>query len=101
MAQNRSEFGIAAHWHEIFLMTAAMLRSADSLMQLMKQQIDALVAKDPYLQDFLVWASQKAKLPTQTREAMGRAFYLALAKTPHQATAIPNSTLYGRFSVSY
>ena len=73
------------HWHEIFLMTAAMLRSADSLMQLMKQQIDALVAKDPYLQDFLVWASQKAKLPAQTREATVRAFYLALAKTPHSA----------------
>lgn len=35
------------HWREIFLLTAAMLRSADSLVQLMKQQIDALVAQDP------------------------------------------------------
>ncbi|WP_228058647.1 NACHT domain-containing protein [Nostoc sp. LEGE 06077] len=32
------------HWREIFLLTATMLRSADSLVQLMKQQIDALVA---------------------------------------------------------
>jgi len=74
------------HWHEIFLLTAAMLRSADSLMQLMKQQIDALVAQDPYLQEFLKWASRKSQLPAANREAAVRAFYLALAKTPHQAT---------------
>jgi len=73
------------HWHEIFLLTAAMLRSADSLMQLMKQQIDALVAQDPYLQEFLKWASQKSQLPAANREATVRAFYLALAKTPHKA----------------
>jgi predicted NACHT family NTPase len=72
------------HWHEIFLLTATMLRSADSLMQLMKQQIDALVAQDPYLQEFLMWASQK-ELPAQTKEATVRSFYLALAKSPHQA----------------
>ncbi|MEH1787637.1 MAG: NACHT domain-containing NTPase [Nostoc sp.] len=33
------------HWREIFLLTATMLRSADSLVQLMKQQIDTLVAQ--------------------------------------------------------
>lgn len=48
------------HWREVFLLTAAMLRSADSLVQLMKQQIDALVAEDAYLQEFLVWASRKS-----------------------------------------
>ena len=73
------------HWREIFLLTAAMLRSADSLVQLMKRQIDALVAQDPYLQKFLLWASQKSQLPAQTREATVRAFYLALAQTPHKA----------------
>ena len=36
-------------WREIFLLTASMLRSADSLVQLMKQQIDAIVAQDEYL----------------------------------------------------
>lgn len=45
-------------WREIFLLTVAMLRSADSLVQLMKQQIDAIVAEDPYLQVFLTWASK-------------------------------------------
>ncbi|PAX52187.1 NACHT domain-containing protein [Brunnivagina elsteri] len=72
------------HWHEIFLLTAAMLRSADSLVQLMKQQIDALVAQDSYLQEFLTWASQKSRtIPTQPKDATIRAFYLALSRTPH------------------
>ncbi|MGH2415257.1 MAG: NACHT domain-containing protein, partial [Microcystaceae cyanobacterium] len=71
-------------WREIFLLTAAMLRSADSLVQLMKQQIDALVAQDPYLQEFLTWASQKSlTVPSQPKLAATRAFYLALARTPH------------------
>ena len=72
------------HWHEVFLLTAAMLRSADSLVQLMKQEIDALVAQDPHLQDFLMWASQKSQaIPPEPKLATTRAFYLALAQTPH------------------
>jgi len=71
-------------WREIFLLTAAMLRSADSLVQLMKQHIDGLVAQDPYLQEFLTWASQKSQaVPPQP--AAIRAFYFALARTPHLA----------------
>ncbi len=74
------------HWHEIFLLTAAMLRSADSLVQLMKQQIDALVAEDPYLQEFLQWASQKSRVESApTQDAAARAFYLSLARVPHVA----------------
>ena len=69
------------HWHEVFLLTAAMLRSADSLVQLMKQEIDALVAQDPHLQDFLTWASQKSQtIPPDPKLATTRAFYLALAQ---------------------
>lgn len=74
------------HWHEVFLLTAAMLRSADSLVQLMKQEIDALVAQDPHLQDFLRWASQKSQaIPPEPKLATTRAFYLALAQNPHTA----------------
>jgi predicted NACHT family NTPase len=74
------------HWREVFLLTAAMLRSADSLVQLMKQQIDALVAQDPYLQDFLRWASQKSQtVPADPKLATIRSFYLALAQAPHTA----------------
>ncbi|MGL6344899.1 MAG: NACHT domain-containing protein, partial [Waterburya sp.] len=72
-------------WREIFLLTAAMLRSADSLVQLMKQQIDALVAQDPYLQEFLTWASQKSLVTPQPTLAATRAFYLGLTQTPHLA----------------
>ncbi len=74
------------HWREVFLLTTAMLRSADSLVQLMKQQIDVLVAQDPYLQEFLLWASQKSQMiPTEPKVATSRAFYLALAQSPHTA----------------
>ena len=74
------------HWREVFLLTTAMLRSADSLVQLMKQQIDILVAQDPYLQEFLLWASQKSQMiPTDPKVATSRAFYLALAQSPHTA----------------
>jgi predicted NACHT family NTPase len=70
----------------VFLLTAAMLRSADFLVQLMKQEIDALVAHDPHLQDFLMWASQKSQtIPAEPKLATTRAFYLALAQRPHQA----------------
>jgi predicted NACHT family NTPase len=73
-------------WREIFLLTASMLRSADSLVQLMKQQIDALVAQDSYLQEFLTWASQKASTTiSQPKVAAIRAFYLALSRTPNIA----------------
>lgn len=76
-----------SYWREVFLLTASMLRSADSLVQLMKQQIDALVAQDPYLQEFLTWASQKSQMiPSQPKVATTRAFYLALAQTPHTTT---------------
>ncbi len=82
--------GLVSHiteprWREIFLLTAAMLRSADSLVQLMKQQIDALVAQDPYLQEFLTWASQKSLAIPQPTLATTRAFYLGLTQTPHLA----------------
>lgn len=74
------------HWREVFLLTAAMLRSADSLVQLMKQEIDALVAHDPHLQDFLRWASQKSQTLSPTPKlATTRAFYLALAQSPTAA----------------
>lgn len=72
------------NWREIFLLTASMLRSSDALVQLMKQQIDALVAKDPYLQEFLTWASQKSlTISDNLSVGSNRAFYLALARTPH------------------
>ncbi|WP_373529708.1 NACHT domain-containing NTPase [Nostoc sp.] len=88
------------HWREIFLLTATMLRSADSLVQLMKQQIDALVAEDAYLQEFLTWASQKSRtIPTKSKDATVRAFYLALSRDPRLASqfALTSSLDQGMF----
>lgn len=77
---------IDPHWREVFLLTAAMLRSADSLVQMMKQEIDALIAQDPHLQDFLRWASEKSETISATPKlATTRAFYLALAQSPSTA----------------
>ena len=71
------------HWREIFLLTSSMLLSADGLMQLMKQQIDSLVAEDPYLQEFLTWASNKEQANSpKTKPATERAFYLTLNRAP-------------------
>ncbi len=69
-------------WREIFLLTVVMLRSADFLLQLMKQQIDALLTQDPYLQIFITWASQKS-FAAPEQPAATRAFYHALARTAH------------------
>ncbi|MEH2131760.1 MAG: NACHT domain-containing NTPase [Nostoc sp.] len=87
------------HWREIFLLTATMLRSADSLVQLMKQQIDTLVAEDDYLQEFLTWASQKSRSIPTSKDATVRAFYLALSRTPHIAShfALASSLDQGMF----
>ncbi|HTL89465.1 MAG TPA: NACHT domain-containing protein, partial [Leptolyngbya sp.] len=68
-------------WREIFLLTVTMLRSAESLMQLMKQQIDAIAAEDPDLQAFLSWASKRS-LAAPSQAAMIQLFYLALARIP-------------------
>ncbi|WP_375503098.1 NACHT domain-containing protein [uncultured Nostoc sp.] len=68
-------------WREIFLLTVAMLRSADFLVLLMKQEVDALAAQDPYLQKFLTWASQKFLTAPESTAIW--AFHLALARTPH------------------
>jgi len=74
-------------WREIFLLTSSMLRSADSLVQLMKQEIDSLVRKDPYLQQFLAWGSQKSlKVSVPPKLSATRAFYFALINNPPLAS---------------
>jgi len=65
-------------WRKIFLLIATMLRSADPLIELLKQEIDALVAQDSYLQEFLVYARQKSlAISLQPKRLNNRAIYLA------------------------
>ncbi len=66
-------------WREVFLLSVGMLLSADRLLQLMKQQIDLLVASDKKLQQFLGWVSQKsASVRVPFKPVAVRALYFHL-----------------------
>ncbi|MGB3192348.1 MAG: NACHT domain-containing NTPase [Limnoraphis sp.] len=78
-------------YREIFLLTASMLRSADTFMELIKQQIDSILAEDSFLQEYLTWVSQKSrKVANSPPLEATRAFYFALTKSPELA---PDFTL--------
>jgi predicted NACHT family NTPase len=47
-------------WREVFLLTVNMLTSADSLLLMMKSQIDEIPSFDTKLQHFLTWLNEKA-----------------------------------------
>ncbi len=66
-------------WREVFLLSMGMLRNADYLLQLMKQQIDSFLADDPHLQAFLGWLGHKSRstdVPYPSVQV--RAFYFDL-----------------------
>lgn len=66
-------------WREVFLLTVGMLRNADNFVQLMKQQIDNLLATDEKLQQFLAWVQEKSNsLDATYKPAVIRLFYFAL-----------------------
>jgi predicted NACHT family NTPase len=86
--QQLTEQIIEKRWREVFLLTAGMMRNANDLMQLMKQQIDGLVASDPELQHFLSWVSQKShSVEASYKPTAIRAFYLALGRALARALA--------------
>jgi len=62
-------------WSEVFLLVAEMLQSADSLWRF-KQQIDALLATDEKLQQFLIWLNEKSlAVSVPYKPVAVRAFY--------------------------
>jgi predicted NACHT family NTPase len=64
-------------WQEVFLLAVGMLRHADGLLLLMKQQVDELVATDEKLQEFLKWVSEKSlSFEVSYKRTAVRAFYL-------------------------
>ncbi|QDL11580.1 signal transduction protein [Brasilonema sennae CENA114] len=68
-------------WREVFLLTVGMLDSADALLQLMKNTIDALLEKDEKLQEFFAWVEQKSSsVETSYKPAAVRSFYVYLAR---------------------
>ncbi|MEQ9551090.1 MAG: NACHT domain-containing protein [Coleofasciculus sp. G3-WIS-01] len=68
-------------WREVFFLSVGMLQSADYLLQLMKQQIDQLVATDAELQRLLQWVHGKSNtVHVPYKPAAVRAFYFNLAR---------------------
>lgn len=67
------------HWREVFSLTLVMLQSADHLLQFMKQEVDAIVAGDKKLQQFLMWLKQKSlSVKVPYKQVVVRDFYLNL-----------------------
>ncbi|NER19191.1 MAG: NACHT domain-containing NTPase [Symploca sp. SIO1C2] len=68
------------HWREVFLLTAGMVRDASKLMQLMKNNIDKLVAGDEKIQEFLSWVNQQSNSSDVSyKPAAVRAFYFSVS----------------------
>ncbi|GBE95331.1 NACHT domain-containing protein [Nostoc cycadae] len=64
-------------WKNVFLLTVSMLPDAETMLRLMKQKIDILVAHDQKIQDFLLWLHQKSNsVTTQYKPGAIRAFYI-------------------------
>lgn len=67
-------------WREVWLLLVTMV-DADELVIELKQQVDALVAKSPKIQDCLRWCQRKAAADSGPYSAPAkRAFFLALAR---------------------
>ncbi|MEH2328161.1 NACHT domain-containing protein [Nostoc sp.] len=47
-------------WREVLLLAAGMSSSADYLLKFMKQQVDAIIADDNYLQQFMMYIAAKS-----------------------------------------
>lgn len=68
-------------WRKVFLQASKKLPAADSLFQLMKQQVDMLIITDKKLQEFLRWVSKKSNSVTVSYlPAAVRLFYLTRAR---------------------
>ncbi|MBD1831591.1 NACHT domain-containing NTPase [Cyanobacteria bacterium FACHB-472] len=66
-------------WREVFLLAVGMSPSADRLLLLMKDEVDAILANDNKLQQFLMWVNQKSLLvEIYYKPAAARTFYLCL-----------------------
>ena len=73
-------------WHDILRLAVGMMRSADELLILMKEQCDRLLASDRQLQSLLQWVNKKAdaaQVPDHIQSV--RAFYLTLGRAIAQS----------------
>ncbi len=77
-------------WREVFLLSAGILKNADSLILLMKNKIDSLVEKDTHIQEFLAWTMRRSDEVVKLRPNFSatRGFYLALISKPDLASQV-------------
>jgi predicted NACHT family NTPase len=77
---------IDKRWWEVFLLAVEMSLSADHLLLLMKQQVDAMVTNNQKIQQFLMWVNQKSVSVKIPYNPLGvRAFYFEYALTDYLA----------------
>lgn len=87
-------------WHDILRLAVGMMRSADELLQLIKDQCDRLLVDDPQLQNLLVWVKQKAessRIPDHLQSV--RAFYLTLGRAIAQSNPLNLANVMARILV--
>jgi len=73
-------------WQDILRLSVSMMRSADELLQLMKDQCDRLLVGDRQLQNLLQWVKRKAEMAqVSDRIQSVRAFYLTLGRAIAQS----------------
>jgi predicted NACHT family NTPase len=77
--QQLSQHVTQPQWREVFVLTTELLRNAEPLLRLMKQQIDGAIATEVQLQAFLRQIEEKCRsLPSPYKPAAVRAFYFTL-----------------------
>jgi predicted NACHT family NTPase len=87
-------------WHDILRLAVGMMRSADELLQLMKDECDRLLADDQQLQSLLQWVKQKsesAQVPDRIQSV--RAFYLTLGRAIAQSVPLNLANVLARILV--
>ncbi len=77
--QNLASYATEEHWHQVLLLIANMLPTADCLVQAIKSRVDDFTT-DEKVELFLTWLNQKSLLAKNySNMAIVRALYLAFA----------------------
>ncbi len=94
--QNLASKIFNSQWREVILLTASELPNADYFIEQLKIQLDLLIQKESYLQEFLQFINTKANsLSVPYKASAVRAFYLSLFHNRDLNLAI---TLDGRLA---
>jgi predicted NACHT family NTPase len=84
-------------WYDVLRLAVGMMRSADELLQMIKEKCDRLLAGDRQLQSLLQWVQHKAE-STQISDRLPsvRAFYLTLGRAIAQSNSLNLANVLAR-----